>query len=193
MSIARRLAALAALALSGCDGSGGAPIELQPGNYDISARGAVFGFSGKMLGQGTRCISAANGAEHIPTMLVRPYMEISETCGTAKFERTGNKLTGVAVCPIEEGIVTVNFAGKVLSDGVEGDLKAKFDIRPDGTAERAQTEKMLRLASKFASMPFAAVRTGECSGSGSTSSIFTTAPPYDNSAPAYDFPDAPED
>ena len=193
MSIARRLAALAALALSGCDGSSGAPIELQPGNYDITARGAVFGFSGKMLGQGTRCISVGNGAEHIPTMLVRPYMEISETCGTAKFERTGNKLTGVAVCPIEEGTVTVNFAGKVMSDGVEGDLKLKFDIRPDGTAEQAEAEKMLRLATNLGSMPFAAVRSGECSGSGSTSSIFTTAPTYNDSAPSYDFPDAPEE
>ena len=193
MGYARRLAALAALALGGCGGAGGTPIELQPGNYDITAAGAVFGFSGRALGQGSRCISAGNGAEHIPTMLVRPYMVLNEHCGTAKFERTGNKLTGTAVCLIEEGSATVSFEGEIKPDRVEGDLKLKFDIKPDGSAEGAAAEKMLDVAMNAASVPFSAVRSGECSASGSAGMSSRSAPSYDNSGPTYDFPDPPEE
>ena len=119
---------LTCLATTGCGGDPAAQAEaaMQPGAYEVSLAGAPMGFAVAAQQQPKRCISTS--AANVPTALVRPYMMFDAHCGNAKFERTGNLLTGHAVCPLDpersgNGTLTLDFSGTISPTGISGMTK----------------------------------------------------------------------
>lgn len=159
---------LACMPLPGCGGGDPATqaeAEMQPGAYEVSLAGAPLGFAVAAQQQPKRCISAS--ASNVPTALVRPYMMFDEHCGSAKFKRTGNLLTGHAVCPLDpeksgNGTLTLDFTGTITETGITGSTALKIDARMDDP-QAAMGVKMLNNVS----LALTAKRTGECSGSDS--------------------------
>lgn len=159
------IAGLGAIALAGCgDPASEAPVAMQPGAYEVQLAGAMFGFRTRSEPDRTRCIN--NSPEHIPTALLRPYVALHEDCAPAKFERTGNRLTGSSVCRLDpkddnvSGTATVRFEGTVFADKLEGTMKLDLDLEDTGDSE-AKTAALLL---KAASIPITATRTGDCTG-----------------------------
>ena len=167
---ASRLAAfvLAISPLAGCgagDPAAQAEVELQPGAYEVSMAGAPMGFAVAAQQQPKRCISGS--AANVPTALVRPYMRFDEHCGSAKFKRTGNLLTGRAVCPLDpvrsgNGTLTLDFAGTITPAGITGNTKMTMVAHSNDP----QTAAALALMNNV-SLALTATRTGDCSGSDS--------------------------
>lgn len=157
-------AGLAVLVLGGCgDPAKQTPVEMQPGNYEVAMAGSLLGMQTQAESQGSRCVSTS--PEHVPTALVRPFMALHEECAGARFERTGNKLTGTATCPLDPakvaGTATVHFEGTIAADSLEGELSIKLDVEDMKSAEARLGIGMVNAAK----MPFTAKRTGACTGS----------------------------
>ena len=164
---ASRLAAfvLAIAPLAGCgagDPAAQAEVELQPGAYEVSMAGAPMGFAVAAQQQPKRCISGS--AANVPAALVRPYMMFDEHCGSAKFKRTGNLLTGHAVCPLDpvrsgNGTLTLDFAGTITAAGITGNTKLTMAMH----SSDPQAASALALMNNV-SLALTATRTGDCSG-----------------------------
>ena len=133
--------ALACLPLTGCGGDPAtqAEAEMQPGAYEVSMAGAPLGVAVAAQQQPKRCISAS--AANVPAALVRPYMMFDEHCGSAKFKRTGNLLTGHAVCPLDpvrSGNGTLmNNVSLALTATRTGECTGSDSVRP--AAQRSRT------------------------------------------------------
>ena len=164
-----RLAALilTCLATTGCGGDPAAQTEaaMQPGAYEVSLAGAPMGFAVAAQRQPNRCISAS--ADNVPTALVRPYMMFDEHCGSTKFVRTGNLLTGHAVCPLDRersgnGSLTLDFSGTITPTGISGKTKMTMVAHTDDP----QTATALKLFNNV-SLALTATRIGDCKGSDS--------------------------
>ncbi len=183
--------AAAAALLAGCgDPASQAPVGMEPGNYEITVTGSMFGMKTEAQSDGSRCVT--NAPEHIPTALLRPYLALNEQCATAKFERTGNKLTGSSLCQLEDGVgtATVHFDGTVAADTLDGTLRMEFDLdMPD-----SQEAKTAALLLKAASIPFSAKRTGDCTGnSAGAPGRFSSSTARDESSVEADFTDFSEE
>ena len=159
--------ALVCLPLPGCGGDPAtqAEAEMQPGAYEVSLAGAPLGFAVAAQQQPNRCISAS--AANVPTALVRPYMMFDEHCGSATFKRTGNLLTGHAVCPLDpersgNGSLTLDFSGTITPTGITGQTKMTMEIH----SEDPQAANAVKLMNNV-SLALTATRTGDCSGSDS--------------------------
>ena len=164
-----RLAAviLTCLATTGCGGDPAAQAEaaMQPGAYEVSLAGAPMGFAVAAQKQPNRCISAS--ADNVPAALVRPYMMFDEHCGSTKFVRTGNLLTGHAVCPLDpersgNGSLTLDFSGTITPTGITGQTKMKMVAHiddPDVATGMAVLNNT--------SIAVTAKRVGDCKGSDS--------------------------
>lgn len=158
---------LALLSLTGCGGdpAAQAEAEMQPGAYEVSLAGAPLGFAVAAQQQPKRCISGS--AANVPTALVRPYMMFDAHCGSTKFVRTGNLLTGHAVCPLDRersgnGSLTLDFSGTIAPTGITGSTRMTMVAKTDDP----QTAMALKLFNNV-SLALTATRTGDCSGSDS--------------------------
>ena len=164
-----RLAAviLTCLATTGCGGDPAAQAEaaMQPGAYEVSLAGAPMGFAVAAQKQPNRCISAS--ADNVPAALVRPYMMFDEHCGSTKFVRTGNLLTGHAVCPLDRersgnGSLTLDFSGTITPTGITGQTKmtmvAHIDDPDVATGMAVLNNTSIAVTAK---------RVGDCKGSDS--------------------------
>ena len=159
--------ALVCLPLPGCGGDPAtqAEAEMQPGAYEVSLAGAPLGFAVAAQQQPKRCISGS--ASNVPTALVRPYMMFDEHCGSAKFKRTGNQLTGHAVCPLDpvrsgNGSLTLDFVGTITPTGLSGNTKLTMVAHSEDPDMAAGLALMNNV-----SLALTATRTGDCSGSDS--------------------------
>ena len=158
---------LTCLATTGCGGDPAAQAEaaMQPGAYEVSLAGAPMGFAVAAQKQPNRCISGS--AQNVPTALVRPYMMFDEHCGSTKFVRTGNLLTGHAVCPLDRersgnGSLTLDFSGTITPTGITGQTKMTMVAHLDDP----QTAAALKLFNNV-SLALTATRIGDCKGSDS--------------------------
>ena len=164
-----RLAAviLTCLATTGCGGDPAAQAEaaMQPGAYEVSLAGAPMGFAVAAQKQPNRCISGS--ADNVPAALVRPYMMFDAHCGSTKFVRTGNLLTGHAVCPLDpersgNGSLTLDFSGTITPTGITGQTKmtmvAHIDDPDVATGMAVLNNTSIAVTAK---------RVGDCKGSDS--------------------------
>ncbi|MFM5907208.1 MAG: DUF3617 domain-containing protein [Novosphingobium sp.] len=159
-----KLGAIALLCgLSACgqgDGSTDEPVTMLAGQYEAAfAAPALMG--GKKSAELKRCISGS--AKDFPSMIVRPYLSLDPHCATAKFERTGNRLTGQAVCPLDpdraRGKATVLFEGTIAPESIDGSVTIDMQIESAEDPQAKQAADMMRAVA----LPFSANRTGDCS------------------------------
>lgn len=136
MRIAHKgLIAAGLAALAGC--SSGASSELKPGMYEMKLGGGFAGITMPGLMPPPSAmperICLDGDPQHYPARLLRPYMKLHDACGEAEIERDGDRLTGVAVCPLDSGralggSVTMLLNADVTSAGVEGEVSTKWDL-----------------------------------------------------------------
>lgn len=138
-------------------------VHMEPGEYEITITGgkiAEFLELDELAGS-KRCID--NAPKHVPTALARIYMLDDEDCGTARFDREGNRLTGSNSCTVRDGgmagSIALHFDGIVRPDRLTGTMRTEIDV---DESELSSSEKLALTVLHKLEAEFAAVRMGDC-------------------------------
>jgi hypothetical protein len=165
------------IALAGCSASDPAaetPVELTPGQYQISMSGGGMA-AGVPMSQGpgavddSICISRADDSETV-SKLARQYMGMHSGCSHSANDRVGNSVSGKLSCPTDPerapgGEISTTYTGVLTAESVTLEGQIKYDI-PQMTAgmspeEQAQIDQGLK-AMENISIVVKAERTGDC-------------------------------
>lgn len=139
-------------------------VAMRPGQYTVTvSNGKMAEFINADVGQEVR-LCANNEPRYVPTRLAREHMLGGEAaCGTARFEREGNRLTGSNRCRLvgEAALngLDIGFDGVIEAERLSGTLTVSPDFREDELDPRS--EALSRLIGDLEA-DLEAVRTGDC-------------------------------
>lgn len=173
------------LTIAGCgatrDAATEAPIDLQPGRYEISFEGAAFGMRAPGQKEGPNssnrsiCVTE-NVAKKWPRIAMTGHLgnEGKANCEFDNEKRTGNAFSGEYICDSEQdrmpgGKVKLAYTGTVSATESVIDTKMGFEM-PDPSempAKMAEEMEQLKKAQPLlnaVSVIITAKRTGDCTG-----------------------------
>lgn len=145
-----------------------APVDLEPGMYEIAISGAGLPSSMNTDRPHSACVRGSDRAL-FPHKLVQNYYALHPACKTDRLPREGNKIAGEISCAADPklaaGANRFVYSGAVKSDNVEVSVQMKLEavIKEDSMTEAEV--KQLKLGMKMMErMRFVikAKRTGAC-------------------------------
>jgi hypothetical protein len=138
-------------------------VHMEPGEYEITITGGKIAEYLELddLAGSKRCID--NPPKHVPTALARIYTLNDEDCGTANFDREGNRLSGSNSCTVRDGgkagSIALHFDGIVRPDSLTGTMRTEIDV---DESQLSSSEKLALTVLHKLEAEFSAVRTGDC-------------------------------
>ncbi len=151
------------------DAASEAPVDPEPGQYQITLGGAGLLKHAGTEGPHSYCLRISDRAS-FAHKLAQNYYLLHPACTASKLPREGNAIAGEIRCPVDpkmaEGASRFVYSGAVAKDAVRVEVQMKFDAEiKDGamTDEDAVRAKLAMKAIEKARFVIEAIRTGECS------------------------------
>ncbi|WP_425407761.1 DUF3617 family protein [Hyphococcus sp.] len=165
-------ASIIASIASGCSQQPGAadqaPVDLEPGRYEITRSGSGLIKIDEEKAPNSICVQKGETNAFPHTLAKYAYL-IHPACASHQQTREGNAISGDIICPVDrklaDGMSHFAYTGAIASDNVEIDVRMKLEAEIKTDSMSAAEAAQLRIGMKAIERMRVAVRakrTGSC-------------------------------